>query len=335
MLAPIHTFKEKYGDIRYLLAPMAGITDIVFRSLMRKMGSQAMVSELISSEGLVRGGAKTRALLMFSNEERPIGIQIFGSNIETMSQAAKIVEQEGADFVDINFGCPVKKVVCDGGGAAWLKSPLELSKLLTEIKKSIQIPLTIKIRTGWDENTRNALEVSQIAYNCGVDWVAIHGRTRSQGYSGLSDWEYIKSISENSKIPIIGNGDILDAKSAIDKINNRYSHGVMIGRGALKNPWIFQEIMGHENIQKNFIQLILEHFDMALRYKERRNAYLSLKKFLGWYAAGLPNSSQFRYKMFTTLDFDELKQMSLEYFSSVEFHQKAVENEPFLMGGHG
>jgi tRNA-dihydrouridine synthase B len=335
MLEPILTFEKQVGPVRYFMAPMAGITDTVFRILMREMGAQVVISELISSEGLVRGGQKTRDLMAFSDEERPVGIQIFGSEIPTMVEAAKIVEGEGADFVDINFGCPVKKVVCDGGGAAWLKDPVKLSELLTAIKKAIRIPLTIKVRTGWDETSRNVKEVVHVAAESGVEWVAIHGRTRAQGYSGLADWDLIRWVSQESKIPIIGNGDILTAAEAHAKIDGGYSHGVMIGRGALKNPWMFKEILGLSDDGKDFPALITRHFDLAISKKDRHRAFLSLKKFLGWYAAGYPYSSTFRAKIFETHDVDELRAISFEFFGRVDVTSRLADNQPFLMGGHG
>jgi tRNA-dihydrouridine synthase B len=335
VLSPIELFKERFGEARFVLAPMAGITDTVFRLLMRKMGSQIVISELLSAEGLVRGGARTRQMLQFDERERPVGIQIFGSNIETMTNAARIVQEEGADFVDINFGCPVKKVVCDGSGSAWLKTPEKMGDLLSTIKSQIRIPLTIKVRTGWDENSRNVKDVIRVAAQCGVSWVAIHGRTRAQGYSGLADWELIREVAISSPIPIIGNGDIITADQAKKRIEDGYSHAVMIGRGALKNPWIFKEILGHSETDYNFSELIKEHFDLAIEKKDRDRAFLSLKKFIGWYASGYPHSSSFRGKIFQTHDVDDLKRVALDFFSSCTYQKPIDDGQPFLMGGHG
>lgn len=335
-LSPIHTFKERFDDIRYVLAPMAGITDTVFRLLMRKMGSQAVISELLSAEGLVRGGARTRQMMQFDERERPVGIQIFGSNITTMTEAAKIVQEEGADFVDINFGCPVKKVVCDGSGSAWLRSPAKMGELLSALKSSLRIPLTIKVRTGWDDQNRNVKEVVKVAAQCGVSWVAIHGRTRAQGYSGHADWDLIRSVALSSPIPIIGNGDIISSEQAKKRIEEGYSHAVMIGRGALKNPWIFQEILEKEGTTSyDLVKLIHEHFELAIEKKDRDRAFLSLKKFMGWYAAGYPYSSAFRGSIFETNDVDELRSLALDFFGKQGFQKPANDDQPFLMGGHG
>lgn len=334
MLEPIRTFEDRFGPLRYLMAPMAGISDIVFRTLIRELGAQAVVSELISAEGLIRGGEKTRDLMRFHDAERPVGIQIFGSNIASMTEAARIVQSEGADFVDINFGCPVKKVVCDGAGAAWLKEPQKLGELLSAMKAPLRIPLTIKVRTGWDEQSVNVAEVVKVAADCGVSWVAIHGRTRAQGYAGLSDWELIRRVAIASPIPIIGNGDLVTAAQAVSRVENGYSHAVMIGRGALKNPWIFQQIMGQDP-DFDFVRLIERHFELAIQHRGQFRAFLTLKKFLAWYAAGCNGASHFRSELFQVKDIDALKKTALDYFGAINHRPKMDDGQPFLMGGHG
>src|SRR5690606_22174686 len=173
--------------------------------------------------------------------QRPVAIQLFGEDPIVVGQAAKFVQNKGADFVDLNFGCPVPKVVKKGAGSALLKDPLALKIMVSTVRRYIDIPLTIKIRTGWDDSTRNAVEIANIAYNEGVAWVAIHGRTRAQGYAGHADWDFIGEVKAKSKIPIIGNGDIHNAEQAIQRLKTYNLDGVMIGRGCLKNPWIFQE----------------------------------------------------------------------------------------------
>jgi nifR3 family TIM-barrel protein len=253
-----------------------------------------------------------------------------------MVEAAKIVQEDGADFVDINFGCPVKKVVCDGSGSAWLKTPSKMGELLSTLKSNLRIPLTIKVRTGWDDQNRNVKEVVKVAAQCGVSWVAIHGRTRAQGYSGLADWELIREVAISSPIPIIGNGDIITAAQAKRRIEEGYSHAVMIGRGALKNPWIFQDILETERTSTyDLVQLIHEHFQLAIEKKDRDRAFLSLKKFMGWYAAGYPYSSAFRGSIFQTNDVDELRDLALEFFGKQGFQKPVDDGQPFLMGGHG
>jgi len=334
VLPAIDLFQSRFGDIRYLMAPMAGISDTVFRTLIREMGAQCVVSELVSAEGMVRRGKKTLELMEFGEAERPVGIQIFGHDIATLTEAARIVQGEGADFVDINFGCPVKKVVCDGGGAAWLRDPVALGKLLDSVKGALRIPLTIKVRTGWDEESRNVMDVVKVAAESGVSWVAIHGRTRAQGYSGVADWDLIRQVAWASKIPVIGNGDIITSAQARARIDEGFSHAVMIGRGALKNPWIFRELSGESEGNYNFPALIERHFQLAIEKKGAQRAYLSLKKFLSWYAAGYPYSSPFRAKIFASHDIEELRRHSSEFFAGIS-HQPKDEGQPFLMGGHG
>jgi tRNA-dihydrouridine synthase B len=334
VLPPITLFEERFGPVRYLMAPMAGISDIVFRSLIRELGAEVVVSELLSAEGMIRGGERTRDMMRFAESERPVGIQLFGHNIQSMVEAARIVQGEGADFVDINFGCPVKKVVSDGAGAAWLKEPAKLGELLRAMKAVLRIPLTIKVRTGWDDQSITVKEVVKVAADCGVAWVAIHGRTRAQGYSGLADWELIRQVAIESPIPIIGNGDIITAHQAISRIENGYANAVMIGRGALKNPWIFAQIVG-KTPDFDFIRLIERHFELAIEHRGTARAFLSLKKFLAWYAAGYPGCSVFRASLFKAEDIHALKACALDYFRTVNYSPKTDDGQPFLMGGHG
>lgn len=334
MLPAIQTF-QKHGSIRYFMAPMAGISDVVFRLLMREMGAQIVVSELISAEGLSRGGKKSRDMLLYDERERPFGIQIFGHNKGSMVVAAKMVQDIGADFVDVNFGCPVKKVVCDGGGAAWLKEPSKMGELLSAMKAVLTVPLTIKVRTGWDNETRNVADIVRVAADSGVEWVAIHGRTRAQGYSGEADWDLIREVARNSPIPIVGNGDLVSAAKARERIEQGYAHAVMIGRGALKNPWIFQEILSGERAERNFLDFVERHFEIATEKRDRQRAFLSIKKFLAWYATGYPGCSMFRKRIFETHDIDALRGLSLDYFASIDRSLWNEDTTPFLMGGHG
>jgi nifR3 family TIM-barrel protein len=250
-----------------------------------------------------------------------------------MVEAARIVQGEGADFVDINFGCPVKKVVCDGGGSAWLRDPAAMGKLLVAMKSALRIPLTIKVRTGWDETSINVPDVVRVAAESGVAWVAIHGRTRAQGYAGHADWELIRRVAVDSAIPILGNGDLVTAAQARKRLDEGYCHAVMIGRGALKNPWIFRELAG-ETVEYDFPKLIEEHFELAIARKGTKRAFLSLKKFLAWYASGYPYASQFRSRLFQTNDVEELRGLAKEFFERITY-QPVDDGQPFLMGGHG
>lgn len=231
----------------FVLAPMAGITDCAFRSFMKSMGTSVVVTELVSANGLKYSSERTKVLMRFTEDQRPVGIQFFGEDLNHLSDAALMAQDMGADFVDLNFGCPVPKVVSKGAGSALLKDLVQLRKVIQATKKQIQIPLTIKVRTGWDENHRNAVEVCQIAFDEGVTWVAIHGRTRSKGYTGLADWDYIRDVKSRSKVPVIGNGDIVTPEMANQRLSESGCDAVMIGRGCLKNPWIFKEAMELRN----------------------------------------------------------------------------------------
>jgi len=229
-------------DNPFFLAPMAGITDVAFRRLMKSMGAGCVISEFVSAHAIVRNVPRIwKQYLVFHKDEGDMGIQIFGDEAEILAQAAKIVEDLGVSFVDINLGCPVNKVTKKGGGSAWLTDVNELAKMLRKVKAAISIPLTIKIRTGWDDSSINAQEVIDMAKNEGIHWVAVHGRTRAQGYSGAADWNYMQGLCEQSSLPIICNGDIISGAQAAAYYLKTSSSGIMIGRGALKNPWIFFE----------------------------------------------------------------------------------------------
>ena len=214
-----------------------------FRRLMRRMGAGGVISEFVSAHAVVSRAPTLKKYLAFHQDERPVGIQLFGGDEKVLAEAAKIVEGVGVDFVDINLGCPVPKVTKKGGGSAWLCHPSDLAAMLALVKKSISIPLTIKIRTGWDEQNKNAREILKIAEDTGIAAVAIHGRTRMQGYAGQADWDFIREVTENTPVPIIGNGDVITGPLAAARLRTAGCAGVMIGRGALKNPWIFQEAM--------------------------------------------------------------------------------------------
>jgi tRNA-dihydrouridine synthase B len=232
---------ESLKENPFVLAPMAGITDSCFRSFMRELGCGVVITELVSAHGIEYKSHRTAQLMAFEDVQRPVGIQLFGETPEVLAEAAKVVEQSGADFVDLNFGCPVPKVVKKGAGSAILKDLPQVERVFRTVKAATSLPLTVKIRTGWDESSRNAADVCKIAYNEGLTWVAIHGRTRAAGYSGLADWDFIESVKSVSQIPIIGNGDVNSAETAVGRLRSTGVDGVMIGRGCLKNPWIFRE----------------------------------------------------------------------------------------------
>jgi len=235
----------------FFLAPMAGVTDSPFRSLMREMGCGVITTELVSAKSLQLGNEKSQKLMSWTEDQRPVGVQIFGEDLEALSVAAQIVEQSGADFIDLNFGCPVSKVVKKGAGSAVLKDLLFLRKMLQAVKKNVSIPVSIKVRTGWDIHSRNTHEVAKIAHEEGIIWMAVHGRTRAQAYSGNADWSYIQEVKSLSSLPIIGNGDLTQVSQVLRLKKESGCDGMMIGRGSLKNPWIFKKLYKQYHKEKS------------------------------------------------------------------------------------
>lgn len=337
----------------FLLAPMAGITDCAFRTVMRELGCGPVITELVSAHGIEHASRKTLQLMEFEDSQRPVGIQLFGETPEVLAKAAVVSQERGADFVDLNFGCPVPKVVKKGAGSAILKDLKAVEMVFRAVKSAVSIPVTVKIRTGWDHESRNASEVAQIAYDEGLSWVAIHGRTRAAGYSGLADWDFIAGVKAKARLPIIGNGDILNAETAVRRLRETGVDGVMIGRGCLKNPWIFRQSMGLyiegkvPEIRKDFPQLFqrLEQAFAAVAAEgggpqpdrpSDRFVMLQIKKFASWYSTGYPGASQFRKTIFQHESLEATLKAVFDYFDSIaSIIQADTSHEAFLMGGHG
>lgn len=326
-----------------VLAPMAGITDSAFRSFMREMGAGVVITELISATGTQYQSARTLRLMDFTPEQHPVGIQLFGEDPQIMANSAQVAEARGCDFIDLNFGCPVPKVVKKGGGSAILKDLKALEIMVRTVKSAIKIPLTIKIRTGWDQNSRNASEVSHIAYNEGVTWVAIHGRTRAQGYSGSSDWDYIREVKAQSPLPIIGNGDLNNPFTIETRLKESGCDAVMIGRGCLKNPFLFIDTLNrmrgenHSPLKQRDLWTIFErlHYHLATQCDDTILT-IQLKKFAAWYSSGYSGASQFRRSIFQTKEKNEVLELAEEYFRALTLETpEDTTQEPFLMGGHG
>lgn len=335
---PLQTLRQN----PFVLAPMAGITDHAFRSFMKELGSSVVVTELISAAGIEYKSQKTIDLMSFGEDQRPVGIQLFGESPEQVAAAAKFCEDKGADFVDLNFGCPVPKVVKKGGGSAILKDLPALKAMVTTVKNAIEIPLTIKIRTGWDQSSRNAIEVCQIAYDAGVSWVAIHGRTRAQSYEGFADWDYIAEVKAHSKIPILGNGDILTPHQAVRRLKATGVDGVMIGRGALKNPYIFADALkiwrGEETSAqgRDFGPLFVRLSEQIQSRCSEHITQIQLRKFAAWFATGYPGAAAFRKAIFQSESVQETMEKSLAFFRTISIeNQEDTSDERFLMGGHG
>ena len=302
--------KIELGDFPLLLAPMEDVSDPPFRAVCKDNGADLMYTEFISSEGLIRDAIKSRKKLDIFDYERPVGIQIFGGDEEAMALATQIVDTINPDLVDINFGCPVKKVVCKGAGAGVLKD-LELMVRLTEaVVKSTKLPVTVKTRLGWDENSQNVEEVAERLQDVGISALSIHGRTRAQMYKGEADWTLIGKIKNNPRIhiPIFGNGDIDSPQKAVEYKNRYGVDGVMIGRAAIGYPWIFNEIkhfiktgeiLGAPTIQQR-VAVCKKHLQKSIEWKGEGVGMLEMRRHYTSYFKGLNHFKEFRTKLVTT-----------------------------------
>ena len=292
-------------DPPLLLAPMAGVTDRDFRLIVRRIQGIGIVSmEFISSRAIVSENPHTRELMYFDEEERPLAIQIYGSDAQTMTKAARVVEELGADICDINMGCPANKVLKGCAGAA-LMGDLDLAEsIIRSVRKVLTIPLTVKFRLGLDDRSRNYLELGKVCEANGVDCVAMHGRTARQGFRGEADWSPIARLKETLSIPVIGNGDVREPQDVLRMMQETGCDGVMIGRGATRNPWIFRQaasLLSGSAPEAPTIHdrrdLILEHFRMVADRESGNFALHKLRKFTGWYTHGLPNGRSLRRRI--------------------------------------
>jgi len=284
-----------------ILAPLAGITNLPFRLLAKEAGCGLVCSEMISSHGLVYKSEKTAKMLDSTPEEKPLSVQLFGAKPGIMAEAAAIVESSGADIVDINFGCSVRKVIRTGAGAALMRTPDLAEDILKAVRRAVRTALTIKIRTGWDASGQQAVNISRIAENCGVDAVAVHPRTAGQLFGGRADWAIIAAVKEKVSIPVIGNGDIMSADDAVRMLDETGCDGVMIGRKAIGDPDIFSRVVARIKGQEAVAEDSARRFDLMIRYLKASVEYLGeahacriMRSRLGWFTKGLHKSSQFR-----------------------------------------
>lgn len=326
----MYIHKLKIGDVELennlILAPMAGITDLPYRIICKKYGNPGLVcNEMVSSKAIFYKDDKTYKMLKCENEKRPISMQIFGSDPETMGEATKVIS-EIADIVDINMGCPAPKVVKNGDGSKILLD-LELAeKIIKSVVKNSTRPVTLKIRKGWDNEHIVAVQLAKIAEKNGINMITVHGRTRNEFYSGKADWKIIKEVKENVNIPVIGNGDVIDEKTAQEMFEYTQCDGIMIGRGSLGNPWIFDKIMYYfennqmpkdiSNVEK--MSVIKEHFNLLLKEKGEYTAVREIRKHIAWYVKGLKNATQLREKINTLETQVEFENTINEYFKNLE-----------------
>jgi nifR3 family TIM-barrel protein len=284
-----------------ILAPLAGITNLPFRLLAKEAGCALVCSEMISAHGLVNKSKRTRQMLDSRPEEKPLSVQIFGSQPDIMAEAAGFVESSGADIIDINFGCSVRKIIKTGSGVALMKAPRTAEAVIKAVRKAVRIPLTIKLRTGWDPTGNQAFEISKIAESCGVDAITIHARTASQGFSGQCDWTIIAELKNQVNIPVIGNGDIFSAADALAMLEQTRCDAVMIGRIAIGNPGIFSHVLKRiqgaaepaTDLESRF-EIMTRYMQESVKYFGEEIACRMMRSRLCWFAKGLRNSSQFR-----------------------------------------
>jgi nifR3 family TIM-barrel protein len=300
-----------------ILAPMAGVTDLPYRILCKEQGCGLVYTEMVSAKAIYYNNKNTKLLLQINEKERPVAVQLFGSEPDLMADMAKKIVQENPliDIIDINMGCPVPKVVNNNEGSALMKNPKLVGEIVNKVSKAIDIPLTIKIRKGFDESSINAVEIAKIAEENGAAAIGVHGRTREQYYSGKADWNIIRKVKESVCIPVLGNGDIFqpeDAKRMIDETN---CDGILIGRGAQGNPWIFKRIIHYLNNDEllslpdinEIVNTMSRHLEMLTNYKGEYTAVREMRKHISWYTKGLPGSTYIRKEINSIESMDKLK----------------------------
>lgn len=318
--------KWKTGNVeienQLVLAPMAGITNEAFRSICKEMGAGLVVCEMISDKALSFHNAKTIKMTGVSQNEHPLSMQIFGADKETLVYAAKwIYENTDADIIDINMGCPVNKVAKRAGaGSSLLRDPNKVYEITKAVVEATPLPVTVKIRIGWDENNINAVENAKMIEKAGACAIAVHGRTRAQMYSGHANLDVIKDVVEAVNIPVVGNGDIVDGPSALHMLEYTGCKAIMIGRGALGNPWIFKEINAYfageefkRPSKEEIYNMIVDQYERLLKLKGERLALLEMRSHVGWYLKGMQGSAQIKNKANQALSFEEVKKILKEY----------------------
>ncbi len=321
--------KLKIGELELgqglILAPMAGITDLSFRRIAKSFDVDLVTSEMVSSEGLVRNRASTKMLLQSHVEEKPLAIQLFGSDPKVVAEAARIVADEGADIIDLNMGCPVPKVVRQGAGAALLRNPETVAMLVDAVRQAVSIPVTVKTRSGWSQSKINVSEVARVAEDAGADAITIHPRTAKQGFSGSADWPLIARVKQAVNIPVIGNGDVTRPEDVGKMRKLTQCDGVMIGRGAMGNPWIFEQARQLTKGQPLYGPTPQERLDVVRRHLELyeeslhgRQSLSGVRSRLMWYSKKLRGSARLRASLSDCRHLEDMIKICEDFFSTLE-----------------
>lgn len=309
-----------------ILAPMAGVSDIAYRLLAKEHGASMVCTEMVSAMGIKYKNERTHELLRMEAVEHPVSMQIFGSNPEAIALGAKVVADAGADIVDINMGCPVKKVVSSGDGSALMKTPDLAARVAEAAVKAVDVPVTVKMRIGWDDEHINVVDFAKRIESTGVAAVAVHGRTREQMYMGRADWSYIKAVKDSLSIPVIGNGDVWTPEDALRMMQETGCDAVMIGRGAQGNPWIFERTnhylrTGELRPEPTYLErldMLLKHFELLCRYKGAALGVREIRTHAGWYMRGMPEAAYWRNRVNTIHTVESFKKELSTYRDVLE-----------------
>jgi tRNA-dihydrouridine synthase B len=319
----------RIGDVKLgqglILAPMAGITDLSFRRIAKRLGADLVTSEMVSAEGIVRQSPSTRLLLNSHPAEKPLAVQLFGSDPSVISEAARIVVTEGADIIDLNMGCPVPKVLRQGAGAELIRQPRKVKQIVEAVRKAVNVPVTVKTRSGWSKSQINVLEVARAAEDGGAEAITIHPRTARQGFSGTADWHLIAEVKQAVTIPVIGNGDVTRPEQVEEMKQLTGCNGVMIGRGAMGNPWIFKqakqlaqgEAISDPSVRER-LEVVGHHLELYKESLSGRQSPSGIRSRLMWYSKGLRGSARLRSALSGCRDTETMIKICEDYFATLE-----------------